>query len=352
MGWMRWKRLTAGAAAGFVLSASGLALASSVAQAETIAATTTCTNPYTAAQAGPSSFTFTVPELIHVGDSVPIQLSFVFTNNSGFDITDINSFSMSGAAPVALAAGSQGAVANGGTADVTLTGTWSPTATGTETISASSWTFDVIALGLTIPVTCTFDSTTPSITRTVVPPAGLTLSAAAVRPKGTVSVSGANWASSSSGTVSLCSDAAGTTGCSAIGTATTDASGNLTGSGTIPAGTPAGTRGIKVTIGSEVQSAGIYILGKRKISLSRTHVKAGASVRVTGSGWDPGAKVKIQRLSKSHRAIGRAVLVIANALGNFSTKVSLKSTSIKYVGAAEAASAKLAAAPVKVTVSK
>jgi hypothetical protein len=350
MGSMNWRRLIAGAAVGVTVSASSIALMASAAQAETITAPTTCTNPYTAAQAGPSSFTFTVPSLIRVGSKVPIELSFVFANSTGIAITDITSFSMSGATPVALTAGSQGGVANGGTADVTLAGTWVPKATGKQIISASSWTFDVDAAGLTIPVACKFNSTVPSISRTVTPPPTLALGASTARPATTVKVSGAYWAPSSSGTVSLCANAAGTAKCSVIGTAKTNAAGDLTGSGTIPPGTAAGTHGIKVQIGSDIRAAGVYILGPRAISLSSTRVKAGGSVTVQGSGWDPGAKVKIQYLNKSHHAIGQSVLVTANATGNFSVKLTLPSASIVYVAAAEAANSKLAATSVKITV--
>jgi len=334
---MMRRRLIAGAAVGLALSASSIALMSSAARAETFTASTTCTNPYTAAQAGPSSFTFTVPAVIHVGKSVPVQLSFVFANSTGYSITDINSFSMSKATPVALTAGSQGGVANGAEKTVTLAGTWAPKATGKQTISAAGWTFNVVALGITIPVSCVFNSTPPSITRTVTPAPALALGAATVRPKGTVKVSGTNWAPSSSGTVSLCANAAGTGKCSVIGTAKTGASGKLTGSGTIPAGAAAGAHGIKVTVGSDAKSAGIYILGNRAISLSSTTVKVGGSVTVKGSGWDPRAKVKIQPLNKSHKAVGKAVVVTAGATGNFSAVITLRSTSITYVGAAEAA---------------
>jgi len=349
MGRTRWRRLIAGAAAGFTLSTASIALASTAAQAETISATTTCTNPYTAAQAGPTSFAFTVPTLIRVGDKVTIKLGFVFTNNSGVAITDLNSFSMPGK-PVTLTAGSQGAVANGATKAVTLTGSWAPKAKGTQTISAANWTFNVVAAGFTIPVTCSFTSAVPSVTRTVTPPPTLSLNAATARPKGVVKETGSYWAPSSSGKIWLCANAAGTSKCSVIGTAKTNSAGSLTGSVTIPAATAAGTHGIRVQVGSDVRSDGIYILGNRKISLSATRVKAGGSVTAKGTGWDPGAKVKIQYLNKSHKAVGSAVVVVANATGNFSVKLTLKSTSIKYVSAAEAANSKLTATPVTVTV--
>ena len=257
------RRLIAAAAAAIALPGAVLAvtaLTATVASAETVAATTSCSNPFTGAQPGPSSFTFTVPTTIHPGDSVPIQLSFAVANNSGFDITDINTFSMPGALPVALTAGSQGAVANGGAATVTLTGTWSPTATGTQTITAADWTFNTVALGLTIPVTCTFTSAPPSVTRTVTPRPTLTLAAAATRPGRSVHVSGMNWTPSTTGTVSLC-DSAGT--CTVIGAARADAAGRLCGAGWIPAGTTAGSYDIQVALGPDTETAPLVVLRAR-----------------------------------------------------------------------------------------
>jgi hypothetical protein len=348
-----WRRLLAGAVTSLAVSASGLALTATAAQAETIAATTTCTNPYTSAQAGPSSFTFTVPTVIHTGDSVPIQLSFDFANTSGYDLSDVNSFSMASATPVALAAGSQGAIANGATKTITLTGTWSASAAGTQAITAAGWTFNIVVGTFTIPVSCTFDSTVPSITRTVSappPPPTLATSATAVRPKGTVGVSGANWAPSSSGTVSLCASAAGTGTCTAIGTASTNAAGKLTGKGTVPATATAGAHGIKVTIGSASKAKGLYILGSRLISLSSKKVKAGQSVTVKGKGWDPAAKLWIAGLTKSKKAACTPLVTTADSHGNFTATLKLAKTTITLVGAAESSSSKLAAPSVAVTV--
>jgi hypothetical protein len=261
------RRLIAAAAAialpGPVLAGSvvaAAALTATAASAETVAATTSCSNPFTGAQPGPSSFTFTVPTTIHPGDSVPIQLSFAVANNSGFDITDINTFSMPGALPVALTAGSQGAVANGSSATVTLTGTWSPTATGTQAITAANWTFDTVALGLTIPVTCTFTSAPPSVTRTVTPRPTLTLATAATRPGRSVHVSGMNWTPSTSGTLSLCDSARA---CTVIGAARADAAGRLCGAGWIPAGTVAGSYDIQVALGPDTETAPLVVLRAR-----------------------------------------------------------------------------------------
>lgn len=254
------RRLIAAAAAAAAMALASPVLAATAAAAETVPATTSCSNPFTGAQPGPSSFTFTVPTTIHPGDSVPIQLSFAVANTSGFDITDINSFSMPGALPVALTAGSQGAVANGSSATVTLTGTWSPTTTGTQTISAAGWTFDTVALGLTIPVTCTFTSAPPSVTRTVTPAPTLTLAAAATRPGRSVHVSGMNWTPSTAGTVSLCASA-GT--CTVIGAARADADGRLCGSGWVPAGTAAGRYDIQVALGPDTETAPLVVLRAR-----------------------------------------------------------------------------------------
>lgn len=252
----RRRRLIAATAAAAALALASPVLAATAASAETVPATTSCSNPFTGAQPGPSSFTFTVPATVHPGDTVPVQLSFSVANNSGFDITDLNSFAMPGALPVALSAGSQGAVPNGGAATVTLTGTWSPTTTGPQAISAAGWTFNTVALGLTIPVTCTFTSAPPSVTRTVTPRPTLTLAPAATRPRRSVHVSGMNWTPSTSGTVSLC-DSAGT--CTVIGAARASAAGRLCGAGWIPVGTAAGSYDIQVALGPDTETAPLVV---------------------------------------------------------------------------------------------
>jgi hypothetical protein len=249
-------RLLAVTAATAAIALASPVLLATAASAETVAAITSCANPFTGAQLGPSSFTFTVPATIHPGDTVPIQLSFAVANNSGFNITDINSFAMPDAVPVALSAGSQGAVPNGGSATVTLTGTWSPTAVGPQTISTAGWTFNTVALGLTIPVTCTFTSAPPSVTRTVTPRPTLTLGTAATRPGRSVRVSGMNWTPSTSGTVSLCASA-GT--CTVIGAARASAAGRLCGAGRVPAGTAAGSYDIQVALGPDTETAPLVV---------------------------------------------------------------------------------------------
>jgi hypothetical protein len=345
-----WRRLFA-AGAVLAVSGSGMALIPSAAQAETITAATTCTIPGFGSSPGPSSFTFTVPKLIHTGSKVPIQLSTTVTNDYGITVTSISKIDMAGAKPVALTSSkTYGPINNGASVTITLSGTWTPKAAGTQTIKAASWTFTAVALDTTFNASCTFNKTVPSITRTVVPPETLALSAHAVRPASTVKVSGKYWAPSSSGAVSLCANAAGTAKCHVIAKVKTNASGALTGTATIPAGTAAGTHGITVTVGTDTKATPVYILGKRALSLSATKVKAGHSVTANGTGWNPGAKVKIEYLNKAHHQIGSAVTAIPNADGNFTVRLTPKSTSTVYILAAEASNAKLSAPLAKITV--
>jgi hypothetical protein len=154
------KCLSAAAAAG-TLCLMSVAPAS----ADTIASSTTCTNPYTGSQAGPSSFDIEVPSTAVVGESVPVTVSYTFSNNSGYAISDVNTFTQAitttGTAqnPVTVTAGSQGAVANGSSITVTQSGTWTPDAAGDATFTLSDFSFTTVVLGLTIPVSCTFDAT-------------------------------------------------------------------------------------------------------------------------------------------------------------------------------------------------
>ena len=348
---MSWRRLFATAAAVLAVGGSGVTLISPAAQAETITAPTTCTIPGFGSSAGPSTFTFTVPKLIHAGTAVPIQLSTTITNNYGVTVTSVSNIRMAGAKPVPLASTkTYGPIANGTTVTVTVSGTWKPKAAGTQTITAATWTFTAVALGATFNASCTFNKTVPSVTRTVIPPETLALSTHVVRPASTVKVSGAHWAPSSSGAVSLCANAAGTAKCHVLGKVKTSASGALAGAVTIPAGTAAGTHGITVSVGTDTKAAPLYILGKRSLSLSPTKVKSGHSVTASGTGWDPGAKVKIEYLNKAHHQVGSAITATANADGNFALKLTLKSTSIVFIQSAEASNAKLSAPLAKITV--
>ncbi|HKT02967.1 MAG TPA: hypothetical protein VJT31_25835 [Rugosimonospora sp.] len=143
------------------------------ANADTVTSTTTCTNPFTAAQAGPSSFDVGIPPTAAVGDTVQVTVAFTFTNNSGFDLSDLNTFSQTIATtgtatnPVTVTAGSQGALANGSSVTVTESGTWTADEAGTATFTLGTFTFDIVAFGITVPVSCTYDST-PAAVSTVV----------------------------------------------------------------------------------------------------------------------------------------------------------------------------------------
>src|SRR5262245_25798906 len=105
------------------------------AQADPFTVTTSCSNPYTGAQAGPTSFDVEIPAAAVVGQEAAVRVSFTFTNNSGFDITDVNTVTQAiattgtGQNPITVTAGSQGAVPNGGSLTVVETGTWTPDTT-------------------------------------------------------------------------------------------------------------------------------------------------------------------------------------------------------------------------------
>ena len=72
------RRLAAAAAVAATVAA-GL-MAAAPAHADTISASTTCSNPYTGSQAGPSSFDVEIPAAAVVGDQVDVTVSFAFTN--------------------------------------------------------------------------------------------------------------------------------------------------------------------------------------------------------------------------------------------------------------------------------
>lgn len=69
--------------------------------------------------------------------------------------------------PVTVTAGSQGAVANGASVTVTESGTWTPDEVGTATFTLGDFSFDTVVLGITIPVSCTFDSTPAAVSSVV-----------------------------------------------------------------------------------------------------------------------------------------------------------------------------------------
>jgi hypothetical protein len=144
------------------------------ARADSFTVTTSCSNPFTPAQAGPTTFDLTVPATAVAGQPAAVTATFAFTNTTGVDIDDLNTFSEpvtavngSDTSTVTLTAGSQGAVPNGSSVTVTETGTWTPTTAGTTTLTAGTFTFNASAFGLTIPITCDFTSTAPAVTSVV-----------------------------------------------------------------------------------------------------------------------------------------------------------------------------------------
>jgi len=143
------------------------------ASADPVTSSTTCTNPYTAAQAGPSSFDVGIPATAVVGTPVAVTVAFTFTNSSSYTIRDLNSFSQAIATtgtaqnPVTVTAGSQGAVPSGSSITVTESGTWTPDQAGTATFTLGTFTFNSVVLGVTIPITCTFDSTPAAVSSVV-----------------------------------------------------------------------------------------------------------------------------------------------------------------------------------------
>lgn len=156
-------------------TAAGALVLTSVmpASADTISGSTTCTNAFTAPQAGPSSFDVGIPATAVVGEIVPVTVTFTFTNNSGYDITDANSGTQviattgTAANPITVTAGSTGPVANGASVSVTETGTWTPDQVGTATFTLGNFSFNTVVFGFTVPVSCTFDSTPAAVSSVV-----------------------------------------------------------------------------------------------------------------------------------------------------------------------------------------
>ena len=164
------KSVLAGAVAGFVAVAWMVP-----ARADTFTVTTTCTNPYTGTQAGPTLFDVQVPSTVVVGQSVPVTVSFTFTNASGYNIDDVNNFSQTifHAGPVpnpfTVTAGSLGAVPNGESRTVTQTGTWTPQAEGAATFTLGAASFDPLAYRSNDAISCTYACTPQSVSTVIVP---------------------------------------------------------------------------------------------------------------------------------------------------------------------------------------
>ena len=160
--------LAAAAASAFVLTSV------LPASADTITGTTTCTNPFTGATAGPTSFDVGIPATATIGETVPVTVTFSFTNNSGFDLTDANTGTQAIATtgtsqnPITVTTtGSTGPVANGATVTVSETGTWTPDQAGTATFTLGNFSFNTIVFGFTVPVSCSFDATPAAVSSVV-----------------------------------------------------------------------------------------------------------------------------------------------------------------------------------------
>jgi hypothetical protein len=170
---IRTRRLLCGSAVAALAVATGLVSSGPARADTTITATTTCTNAFTGSNAGPTSFDVNIPATSVVGDTVDVTVSFPFTNSSGYDLSDANSFTQAIATtgtaenPVTVTAGSQGAVPNGSTVTVTESGTWTPDEAGTATFTLGDFSFDIVAFGITVPVSCTFDSTPAAVSSVV-----------------------------------------------------------------------------------------------------------------------------------------------------------------------------------------
>jgi hypothetical protein len=152
-------------------------------------------------------------------------------------------------------------------------------------------------------------------------PAATTLTATneAARVGQAVNFTGVDFdASVSTGTASLC-DTDGTTGCQALtGTSiSTDGSGALTGSGTVPAGATTGARKLVVSTGTQSASDDFVVLGTAAISLSASSGGVGSTVTVSGSNFDPGKTLFVSPTDGSGPT-GSVAMVTTSATGSFS----------------------------------
>jgi len=112
-----------------------------------------------------------------------------------------------------------------------------------------------------------------------------------------VNVSGSGWAASrSSGTITALFCAADGSGCDTAATngLSTNSSGDITGSVTVPTGATTGSRSLKVLISSGSAFTPIKILSARTVTLSNSTGAVGSSVTVTAANFDPGAAVQIK----------------------------------------------------------
>jgi hypothetical protein len=169
------------------------------------------------------------------------------------------------------------------------------------------------AFAIAVPV---FSIPTPPST-TVTP------AVAAARPGDALSFTGVDYTpSAATGTASLC-DTDGVSNCQSLDTVTigVDAGGALTGSGTIPAAATTGSRRLVVSTGSgpsaRSASATFVVLGARTVVLTPSSGGIGATISVSGSGFDPGATLLVVP-SDGTGALAAPVTTTASATGTFS----------------------------------
>lgn len=162
----------------------------------------------------------------------------------------------------------------------------------------------------------------------------------AVRPGGTLVLSGANWSTASTNlTVSSCDEQkanCNTTGLS--GTITTAASGggllSTAKTLTVGSGATTGVRYFKFTDSSETAYVKVRVLGTRAVTLSTTTVGPGTIVTVTGSDFDAGAFVSVSALA-GQTPVGTAATSTASAEGAFSTTVTISDPTTTSIAATE-----------------
>ena len=115
-----------------------------------------------------------------------------------------------------------------------------------------------------------------------------------------INVSGTGWAVNkpSSGITALLCQSDGT-GCDPAATSSlsTNGSGDLTGTVTVPSGATTGSRAVKIVATSSNAFAPITILGNRTVTVISTPKPLGEAVQVTASNFDPGASVLIKSAS-------------------------------------------------------
>jgi hypothetical protein len=112
-----------------------------------------------------------------------------------------------------------------------------------------------------------------------------------------VNVSGSGWAGNrSSATITALFCAADGSGCDTAATngLSTNSSGDITGSVTVPTGATTGSRSLKVLISSGNAFTPIKILSTRTVTLSDSTGAVGSSVTVSAANFDPGAAVQIK----------------------------------------------------------